>query len=150
MTIWQMCIRTAITFRDAYACPNRRSKNIRQEVRLRHYYCDHSWRGARERNRWRHSLARQNGCRCHPCHHSPDPWLVMYKNRFAETLIKGQRSGLYADGKIVRRNLERASLSENDLCESLRLEAKQDKLDSIKTAFIETNGRISFILKKKN
>ena len=76
-------------------------------------------------------------------------WLC-FKNRFAERLIKGDRSVLYAGGKIVRRNLERASLSETDLYESLRLETKQDKLDSIETAFIETNGRISFILKKKD
>ena len=39
-------------------------------------------------------------------------------------------------------------MSENDLHESLRLETKKLTLAEIDTAFMETNGRISFILKE--
>jgi len=42
-----------------------------------------------------------------------------------------------------------AGMSENDLHESLRLETKKMTLSEIDTAFMETNGRISFILKSE-
>jgi len=41
-------------------------------------------------------------------------------------------------------------LLQNDLHESPRLETKKLTLAEIDTAFMETNGRISFILKDKN
>lgn len=75
-------------------------------------------------------------------------WLSI-KNQMTEKLIKGDRIHLYRNGKINEKNLRRASLTKMDLEESLRLETKDSALDKIESAYLETNGRISFILKKE-
>lgn len=79
-------------------------------------------------------------------------WIIAWlsvKNRIIERLIKGTYTCLYDKGKIVDNNLAKTGISENDLHESLRLETKKDALEDIESAFLETNGRISFILKQK-
>jgi len=73
-------------------------------------------------------------------------WLSS-RNRKLEMLIKGNHLILYQHGKILSKNLSRASLTEEDLRESLRLETKDSSLDRVKEAYLETNGRISFILR---
>ncbi|SRR5258706_10397944 len=70
------------------------------------------------------------------------------KSRIIELVIKGGHTVLYRNGKIIRRNLEKTSISESDLMESVRLETKDSSLDKIEEAYLEDNGRISFILKK--
>jgi uncharacterized membrane protein YcaP (DUF421 family) len=75
---------------------------------------------------------------------------LSFKNKKMEALIKGSPTVLYAKGKILYKNLHKKSLSEADLMESLRLETKKTSLEDIETAFMETNGRISFIEKKKS
>ena len=66
------------------------------------------------------------------------------------TLVAGWVCGrpllLYNNGQVLWENMKVASLSLDDLKESLRLETNSDKLDNIRQAFLETNGRISFIL----
>jgi len=73
---------------------------------------------------------------------------LLSSNRILETLIKGTPLTLYKDGRILSNNLRRASLTVEDLKESLHLETKSTSLETIETACLETNGRISFILKK--
>ncbi len=65
-----------------------------------------------------------------------------------ETILKGRPTVLYENNRINYRNMEKFSLSETDLLQSLRLETKQDALSEVETALIETNGRISFSMKK--
>jgi|SRR6185437_3622621 len=72
---------------------------------------------------------------------------VSLKNASIEKLIKGRPVILYKDGNIFKNNLLKTSLSESDLMESIRLETKQQSLEKIKTAIMETSGRISFELK---
>jgi uncharacterized membrane protein YcaP (DUF421 family) len=74
-------------------------------------------------------------------------WLSVKSKKF-ERLVKGTYIKLYHDGTLVNGNLEKTGMSENDLHESLRLETKKLTLAEIDTAFMETNGRISFILKE--
>ena len=74
-------------------------------------------------------------------------WLSVKSRKF-EQIVKGVYIKLYQDGAIIGNNLERTGMSENDLHESLRLETKKLTLAEIDTAFMETNGRISFILKE--
>ncbi len=81
--------------------------------------------------------------------HRTIAWLSV-KNRKFEKLVKGSYIKLYHDGALIGNNLERTGMSENDLHESLRLETKKLTLAEIDTAFMETNGRISFILKEKD
>ncbi len=75
-------------------------------------------------------------------------WLSVKSKKF-EYLVKGVYMKLYQQGAIINNNLEKTGMSENDLHESLRLETKKLTLAEIDTAFIETNGRISFILKEE-
>lgn len=74
-------------------------------------------------------------------------WLSAKDDKIC-TLLKGKNILLYKDGKFLRRNMIKATISENDLMESLRLETKQTSLDKIEMAYLETNGRISFVTKK--
>ena len=73
-------------------------------------------------------------------------WLSA-KYRRIEIIIKGDHVLLYTNGKIIPKNLEKTSLSKEDLEESLRLETKSNSLDKVESAYLETNGRISFIMK---
>ena len=74
-------------------------------------------------------------------------WLSVKSRKF-ERLVKGTYIKLYNDGALISDALEKTGMSENDLHESLRLETKKLTLSEIDTAFLETNGRISFILKR--
>lgn len=67
-----------------------------------------------------------------------------------EKLVKGRKRILYKDNSINDTNLEKASLTKKDLEQSTRLELQSENLDAVDTAYIETNGRISFVRKKKN
>ena len=70
------------------------------------------------------------------------------KSKKIEEVVKGSHTLLYQNGKIMQKNLEKTSISEGDLMESLRLETKDTSLEKIEKAYLEDNGRISFILKK--
>jgi len=61
-------------------------------------------------------------------------------------LVQGQRVMIYERGEILRKNLQRTGISEDDLMESHRLERKSDRLTKDETAFLERNGRISFVV----
>jgi len=75
-------------------------------------------------------------------------WLSV-KSRTFEKFIKGTNVILYENDSMLKNNLKETGMSEYDLHESLRLEAKTLKLSGVDKAFLETNGRISFILKDK-
>ena len=62
-------------------------------------------------------------------------------------LLKGKSLLLFKDNQILWNNMKSAALSRDDLIESLRLETKQEDFGMIETAHLETNGRISFIMK---
>jgi uncharacterized membrane protein YcaP (DUF421 family) len=61
------------------------------------------------------------------------------------TALKGSPVPLYANGKLVRENLARTTISESDLLESHRLETQRTELEPDMDAFMERNGRISFV-----
>src|SRR5215467_456317 len=56
---------------------------------------------------------------------------LLSSNRILETLIKGTPLTLYKDGRILSNNLRRASLTVEDLKESLHLETKSTSLETI-------------------
>jgi uncharacterized membrane protein YcaP (DUF421 family) len=74
-------------------------------------------------------------------------WLSV-KNQQFEKLIKGSYLKLYENGVLKEKKLKKTGMSKNDLQESLRLETNKLTFSEIDTVFMETNGRISFILKK--
>lgn len=73
-------------------------------------------------------------------------WISL-KNPKISALINGKPLVICQDGEINWKNMDKICLSESELYSSLRLERHQNNLAQIKLATMETNGRISFILK---
>ena len=71
------------------------------------------------------------------------------KSKIVNQLLKGEIVPLYKDGKILWHNMKKTTISQSDLMQSLRLETQKTTFDEIETAYLEDNGRISFIVKKK-
>lgn len=72
---------------------------------------------------------------------------ITMKENFITHMIKDSPILLYHEKGFVWKNMFKASISEADLLESLRLETNKEDLQCIEKAYLETNGRISFILK---
>jgi uncharacterized membrane protein YcaP (DUF421 family) len=62
-------------------------------------------------------------------------------------LIKGRPVTLVRNGEIDRAKMRRALVSDHDLEEDLRLDARTEDVTDIKTARLERSGDISFIKK---
>ena len=62
-------------------------------------------------------------------------------------IVKGHNLLLIRDGEILRENLYKSHLSENDLLEALRLNAQTENPADIARAYKERNGEISAIRK---
>jgi uncharacterized membrane protein YcaP (DUF421 family) len=60
-------------------------------------------------------------------------------------LIKGKTVVLVENGKLQHRNMRLNQISEHDLEEDMRLDAKTEDLSRIKVARVERSGDISFI-----
>lgn len=72
---------------------------------------------------------------------------ISTKSPLLNRLFKGNALVLYQYDKINWNNMDKACLSESDLLTSLRLETHHENLENIEKASLETNGRISFLLK---
>lgn len=79
--------------------------------------------------------------------HRSIAFLTVKSNALCKVL-KGHHILLYKDGKILWNNMRKATISEDDLMASLRLETKKTTLDNVEMAYLEANGRISFIVKE--
>ncbi len=75
-------------------------------------------------------------------------WISL-KSSMINRLVKGKPLLLYDAGEIKWDNMNKACLSKSDLMESLRLETLKGSLTEVAQAYMETNGRISFILKQE-
>ena len=64
-------------------------------------------------------------------------------------LLKGQPVTLVRNGKIDRAEMRRSLVSDHDLEEDLRLDAKTEDLSTIAFARLERSGDISFIKQEK-
>jgi len=60
-------------------------------------------------------------------------------------VLKGKPAVLVQNGRLQHKNMLWNHISEHDLQEDMRLEAKTDDLSKIKTARVERSGDISFI-----
>jgi uncharacterized membrane protein YcaP (DUF421 family) len=65
------------------------------------------------------------------------------------SLIKGEPTILLENGEVKWDILKKHDLSEKDLKESMRLQAKTEEYKAIQLATLERNGSISFITKEK-
>jgi len=71
--------------------------------------------------------------------------LIAYHSHGVGILLKGQPAVIVKNGQMERENMRRNHISEHDLEEDLRLNAKTDDLSEIKIARVERSGDISFI-----
>jgi len=67
-----------------------------------------------------------------------------YSHRFG-ILIKGKPAMLVQNGRLERKNMRQNHISEHDLEEDMRLNAKTNDLSKITVARVERSGDISFI-----
>ena len=67
-----------------------------------------------------------------------------HSHRFG-CLIKGKPAVIVENGNLQRKNMHRNHISEHDLEEDMRLNAKTDNLSKIKITRVERSGDISFI-----
>jgi uncharacterized membrane protein YcaP (DUF421 family) len=73
---------------------------------------------------------------------------VSYKSHKVGILIKGNKHHLIENGKINWNNMRKCQITEHDLMEGLREKTHLDDLATIKNAYFERNGQISFVLKQ--
>jgi uncharacterized membrane protein YcaP (DUF421 family) len=71
--------------------------------------------------------------------------LTAYFSHAFGILVKGKSEVLVLNGTLQRKNMVWNHISEHDLEEDMRLEAKTEDLSKIKVARIERSGDISFI-----
>lgn len=74
--------------------------------------------------------------------------LAQHSDLFDE-LLKGRRSTLVEDGEVRSRVLQRSEVSEEDLREALRLSAHLESTDEVHRAYIERNGQISVVPRRR-
>lgn len=70
-----------------------------------------------------------------------------FKSHWFGRLIKGDSLTLVRNGEIDWKEMKRSLVSEHDLEEDLRLDAKTEDISQIRTARLERSGDISFIKK---
>ena len=71
--------------------------------------------------------------------------LAAYYSHGFGILIKGKPAVLVQNGKLQRKNMLWNHISQHDLEEDMRLEAKTEDLSKIRVARVERSGDISFI-----
>ena len=68
---------------------------------------------------------------------------------FVEKLVSAPPLQIIRDGKLLRRNMRREYVTEDELMDHLRMEGIE-YVEDIKSAYVEGDGKISFIRKKVN
>jgi uncharacterized membrane protein YcaP (DUF421 family) len=76
-------------------------------------------------------------------------WSCQKNNKFND-LVKGLPVTLFEAAHINGKAMGSVNLTKSDLLESLHLETQQDSFETVDKAVLETNGRISFILKSQD
>jgi uncharacterized membrane protein YcaP (DUF421 family) len=71
--------------------------------------------------------------------------LTAYYSHGFGILVKGKPAVLVKDGELQRKNMRINHISEHDLEEDMRLEAKTNDVSKIQAARLERSGDISFI-----
>ena len=74
---------------------------------------------------------------------------LAYYSHWFGVLIKGRPDLIIEDGDLILRGMRRNHISRHDLEEDLRLAAKTENLNDIRTGYVERSGDISFIKKEK-
>ncbi|WCT13251.1 DUF421 domain-containing protein [Mucilaginibacter jinjuensis] len=73
-------------------------------------------------------------------------WLMARRPKLAN-FIEGDKITLFENGKFVKKNMDRALVSQADVLQGIRRTAVTDKLDQIEAAYLERSGEISAVRK---
>jgi uncharacterized membrane protein YcaP (DUF421 family) len=71
--------------------------------------------------------------------------LAAYYSHAFGALVKGEPQVIVQNGRLLRKNMFWNHISEHDLQEDMRLDAKTEDLSRIEVARLERSGEISFI-----
>lgn len=72
-----------------------------------------------------------------------------YRFRFIELLVSAPPIPVVRDGKLLRRNMRREFLTEDELMSSLR-QQEITSLDEVKLAYIEGDGAITVVRRRSH
>lgn len=74
--------------------------------------------------------------------------VLSYRFRFIEWCVSPPPIPIVRDGRLLRRNMRRELLTEEELMEQLRREGIED-LDDVKAAFVESEGKITAVRRER-
>lgn len=74
--------------------------------------------------------------------------MVSARSRRIHDLVEGVPVVLARDGRLFRNALQREHISEEDFKEALRQESDDAEITRVRYAMLETNGKISFVLRE--
>lgn len=64
-----------------------------------------------------------------------------------DRVLKGKKIALYKNGKVIKHNLNRSLMSQEDLKEEVRLRGHVESLDDLESLYMERNGEVSVVRK---
>ncbi|WP_090540308.1 DUF421 domain-containing protein [Halopseudomonas formosensis] len=71
--------------------------------------------------------------------------LLKRRSSWASLHLEGEPMIVVEQGRLLRRRMDRARISESDILEAARISQGLERLDQIKFAILERNGQISII-----
>ena len=75
--------------------------------------------------------------------------VVTFHSKFLGKIFKGAPVPLIQFGKMLRDNMIRTHVTEEDIRESLHLKTNSDNLNDVREAYLERSGHISFVKEKE-
>jgi uncharacterized membrane protein YcaP (DUF421 family) len=76
--------------------------------------------------------------------HRSMAWLVVHNEKIS-TLLQGDKILLFEQQKLIKKNMDKALVSEKDIYYALRKTASAEDLGKISKMYMEHNGEISLI-----
>jgi len=74
--------------------------------------------------------------------------LSVFSKRFGRA-VKGKEELIYKDGIMIKDNMNKCMVTEEDLIEEARINSNLGSLKDVETAYVERNGEISIVKKSK-
>jgi uncharacterized membrane protein YcaP (DUF421 family) len=75
--------------------------------------------------------------------------LISVYNDTIGSIVKGNKTILFKNNKVVKKNMINCSVSYKDLEEEVRLILNETTMDNVEEIFMERSGKISIIKKRK-
>ena len=80
-------------------------------------------------------------------------WLIAiasYYSNWLSNFFKSSARKIVDNGEIIEEAMQKSKIGKNDLMQALREEANIEKIEDVKTAYIERDGNITVIPKKND